>query len=158
MNLINKINKRLAKAKIKVTNKIKSAHKAMCKVQDDSWLRLAELNRIDGILDDALNVVWYEIYGKNRKTPKMINIYKHKDIDGRVSKLTSITNNRIRSTKIMSKKIDRVMCSIKNKANMVKEKIHKASVMDNDTLHLIDDNLNEIITYLRKKLTQSKRD
>ena len=35
MNLINKINIRLAKAKTKVTNKIKSANKAMRKLQDD---------------------------------------------------------------------------------------------------------------------------
>ena len=54
----------------------------------------------------------------------------------------------------MSVKIDRVMCNIKNKTNMVNEKIHKASEMDNNTLHLIDDNLNQIMTYLRKRLTK----
>ena len=35
---------------------------------------------------------------------------------------------------------------------MVNKKIRKASAMNNDTLHLIDDNLNEIITYLRERL------
>ena len=58
---------------------------------------------------------------------------------------------------IISKRIGNVMCSIKNKTNMVNEKIHKASEIDNDTLHLIDDNLNEIITYLRKGLKRSKK-
>ena len=52
----------------------------------------------------------------------------------------------------MSMRIGRVMCNIKNKTNMVNEKIDKASEMNNDTLHLIDDNLNEIITYLLKGL------
>ena len=52
----------------------------------------------------------------------------------------------------MNMGIGRVMCNIKNKTNTVNEKIRKASVMDNDTLYLIDDNLNEIITYLIKGL------
>ena len=149
-NLINKINIRLSKAKTKVTNNIKSVYKAKCKLQDDIYLndtclRLDELNRIDTIFDDTLNVVWYEIYGKNRKSSKMINIDKHKDINGYVSKLTDIINNKIKLTNVMSMRIGRVMCNIKNKTNMVNEKIHKASEMDND-------NLNEIITYLIKGL------
>ena len=162
MNLINKINIRLAKAKTKETNNIKSVYKTMCKLQDeiysdDSWLRLVELSNIDTILDDALNVVWYEIYGKNRKSSKIINIDKHKDIDEYVSKLTDIINNKIKLTNVMSMRIGRVMCNIKNKTNMVNEKIHKASEMNNDTLHLIDDNLNEIITYLLKGLKKFKK-
>ena len=40
---------------------------------------------------------------------------------------------------------------------MVNEKILKASEIDNDTLHLIDDNLNEIITYLIERLKKSKK-
>ena len=92
--LINKINIRLSKAKTKVSNNIKSIYKGLSKLQnDDSWLRL-ELNKIDTILDDAINVVWYDIYGKNRKSSKIINIDKHKDIDGYVSKLTAIMNNK----------------------------------------------------------------
>ena len=125
---------------------------------NDSWLRLVKLNKIDAILDDAINVVRYEIYGKKRKSPKMINIDKHKNIDGYVSKLTVIINDKIKLMNIIiSKRIDRVMCNVKNKTNMVNEKIHKASEMDNDTLHLIDDNLNEIITYLRERLKKSKK-
>ena len=152
-NLINKINIRLSKAKTKVSNNIKSIYKALSKLQDDdSWLRVVDLNNIDTILDDALNVVWYEIYGKNRKSSKIINIDTHKDIDGSVSKLTIIINNKLKLLNVMNMGIGRVMCNIKNKTNTVNEKIRKASVMDNDTLYLIDDNLNEIITYLIKGL------
>ena len=152
-NLINKINIRLSKAKTKVSNNIKSIYKALSKLQDDDpWLRVVELNNIDTILDDALNVVWYEIYGKNRKSSKIINIDTHKDIDGSVSKLTIIINNKLKLLNVMNMGIGRVMCNIKNKTNTVNEKIRKASVMDNDTLYLIDDNLNEIITYLIKGL------
>ena len=128
MDLISKINKRLAKTKTKLTNKIKSVNKAMSKLQDDSWLRLVELNKIDATLDEAINVVRYEIYGKKRKSPKMINIDKHKDIDGYVSKLTGIVNHKIILIKIISmRRISSVMCDIKNKTNLVNEKIHKAN-------------------------------
>ena len=71
MDFMNEIGKRLAKAKTKLTNKIEPLYKAMRKLPDDSWLRLAELNKIDAILDDAIDVVEYEIYGKNRKSPEM---------------------------------------------------------------------------------------
>ena len=50
--------------------------------------------------------------------------------------------------------IDHVMSERQNKRNMIDEKIHKVSEMDNDTLHLIDDKLNEIITQSRKKLSK----
>ena len=39
----------------------------MRELKDNSWLRLVKLNKIDAILDDAINVVRYEIYGKKKK-------------------------------------------------------------------------------------------
>ena len=54
----------------------------------------------------------------------------------------------------MGRATDRVMSEIMNKTNMIDEKIHKVSEMDNDTLHLIDDKLNAIITQSRKKLSK----
>ena len=54
-------------------------------------------------------------------------------------------------------KIDHGMSNIKNKANMIKEKMHKAREMDNDTLHLTDDNLNKIIIYLKRGLKKSEK-
>ena len=149
---INKIYIGLEKAKTKITNKIKLVDKAMRELKDeiysdDSWLRLVKLNKIDVILDDAINVVRYEIYRKERKSPKMINIDKHKIIDGYVSKLKVIINNKIKLERtIIMRSIDSIMCDIKNKTIMVNEKIHKASETGNDTLHLIDHNINEIMT------------
>ena len=85
----------------------------------------------------------------------MINIdnHKHKNIDGYVSKWTVIINDKIKLMKTINmRKIGLIMYNIKNKANMVNEKIHKASKIDNDILHLIDDNLNESIIYLIERL------
>ena len=103
---------------------------------NDSRLRLVELNKIDAIIDDALNVVWNEICGENRISSKMINIDKHKDIDGYVSKLTDVINNKIELTNRIGETIDHVMREINNETNIIDEKIHKMSEMDNHTLHL----------------------
>ena len=46
----------------------------------------------------------------------------------------------------MCKKLDEVMSEIKNGTDKIDEKIHKVSEMDNDTLYLIDDKLNNIMT------------
>ena len=86
IDTINKINKRLAKIKIKAAEKVELIYRAVHGLQDeiysdDSWLRLVELNKIDAIIDEALNVLWNEIYGKNRISPEKMNIDKHKDID-----------------------------------------------------------------------------
>ena len=159
IDTINKMNKRLEKVKAEVTKKIELIYESMCELQDeiysdDSWLRLAELNKIDAITDEALNVVRNEICGKNRISPEKINIDKHKDIDGYVSKLTDVINNKIELVNRMCESIDHVISEIKNETNMIDEKIHKVSEMDNDTLHLKDDKLNEIITQSRKKLSK----
>ena len=86
IDTINELNKELTKIKAEVTKKIELIYESMCELQDeiysdDSWLRLVELNKIDAIIDEALNVLWNEIYGKNRISPEKMNIDKHKDID-----------------------------------------------------------------------------
>ena len=155
LDLINKVDKTLFEVNIKVTHKVKSIYNAMCELQDeiynDPYLILVELNKIEYILDDALNIVSKEIYGKNRISSKIINIDKDKDIDGYISKLTDVINNKIKLINKIGETIDCARCEINNETNMINELIHKASVMDNDTLYLIDDKLNKIITQTRKK-------
>ena len=114
---------------------------------DDSWLRLVELDKIDAILEEVFNTVWKMLNkNKNRINPEKIMIDKHKDIDGYVSKLTDVINNKIELVNRMCESIDHVISEIKNETNMIDEKIHKVSEMDNDTLHLINDKLNKIIS------------
>ena len=127
-------------------------HELQDEIYDDPWLRLVELNKIDTILDDALNFVWYELYGKNKKSSIIINIDKYNDIDGYVSKLTDVINNKINLINKLGERIGQARCEINNETNMINEIIHKAGVMDNDTLYLIDDKLDKIITQTRKKI------
>ena len=156
IDTINELNNWLTKIKAEVTKKIELIYESMCELQDeiysdDSWLRLVELEKIDAIIDEALNVVWNMICGENRICPEEIKIDKHKGIDGHVNKLTDVINNKMELVNNMGGVIDHVMSEIKNETNMIDEKIHKASEMDNDTLNWIDDRLNEMIYVLQRK-------
>ena len=159
ISVINKLNEGLAKVKADVIKKVELIYEGICELQDeiysdDSWLRLLELNKIDAIIDKTLNVVWNAICGKNRINPEKIKIDKHKDIDGYVSKLTDVINNKTELLNRMCRTIDHVMSEIKNETNMIDEKIYKVSEMDKDTLHLINDKLKEIINQSRKNLSK----
>ena len=150
IDTINKSNNLLAKLKAEITKKIELVCEVMSELQDeiysdDSWLRLVELNKIDAIIDEALNTAWKNFYGKNRINPEMIKIDKHKDIDGYVSKLTDIINNKIALLNRICVVIDHTMSEIKNETNMIDEKIHKLSEMDNDILLWINDQLKGFI-------------
>ena len=127
IDAINKMNKILGKARAKIIKNVELIYEAMCELQDeiysdDSWLKLVELDKIDAITHEALNVVWNGICGENRISPEKIKIDKHKDIDGYVSKLTDVINNKIELVNRMSGVIDDVMCEIKNETNMIDEK------------------------------------
>ena len=153
------MNRKLAKLKADVAKKIELIYESMYELQDeiysdDSWLRLIKLDNIDAIINEALNVVWNTLCVKNRTDPEKIKIDKHKDIDGYVSKLTDVINNKIELLNRMDEATDHVTSEIKNKTNMIDEKIHKVSEMDNDTLHLINDKLKEIINQSRKNLSK----
>ena len=157
INMINKLYNRLEKAKANVIKRIELICKGIRELEDeiysdDSWFRLVELEKIDAIIDEALNVVWNMICGENRICPEEIQIDKHKDIDGYVSKLTAVINNKIELMNKMGGVIDHVMSEIKNETNMIDEKIHKVSEMDNDTLHLINDKLNKTISQSMKNV------
>ena len=149
ISAINKTNEGLAKVKAEVAKKVELIYEAMVELQDeiysdDSWLRLVELDKIDAIIEEAFNVVW--------TNPNMIHIDKHKGIDRYVSELTDLINRRIEQVNRLCKELDQVMSEIKNERDKTDEKIHKVSEMDNDTLHWIDDKLNNIMNRSRREL------
>ena len=66
-------------------------------------------------------------------------------------KLTDVINNEIQLINKIGETINHIRHEINNKKNMVNEIIHKASVMDSDTLYLVNDKLDKIIRQTRKK-------
>ena len=152
ISAINKTNEGLAKIKADLTKKLNLIYEVMTELQDeiysdDSWLRLVELDNIDATIEEVFNVVWNVLWENKKITnSNMIDIDKHKDIDGYVSEFTHLINHRIEQVKRMCEELDKVMSEIKNGTDKIDEKIHKVSEMDNDTLYLIDDKLNNIMT------------
>ena len=157
ISTINKTNEGLAKLKAEVRKKFELIYAIICELQDeiysnDPQLRLAELEKIDVIIDEAVYVPWKVFYeNKKRINPETVEIDKHEDIDGYVSELTDLINHRIGLVNEMVESLDQVMGEIKNEANMIDEKIYKVSEIDNDTIHWIDIRLNNIMTRSRKK-------
>ena len=72
ISMINKAYERLAKVKEDVTKKLNLIYGLMTELQDeiysdDSWLRLVELDKIDAIIDEAIDIVWNTFYEKKKK-------------------------------------------------------------------------------------------
>ena len=63
ISIINETGTILAEIRMKLKKKHRLVYESMCELQDeiynnDLWLRQVELNKLDAILDDALNVTW----------------------------------------------------------------------------------------------------
>ena len=63
---------------------------------DDQWLVLAQLNKINPLLDELIDNVWLIIYNKNREKNKIINtdIDKDKDIESSVNIYNKIIDDK----------------------------------------------------------------
>ena len=61
-------------------------------------------------------------------------------------------NNKIELVNRMCESLDHAMSEIKNETNMIDEKIHKLSEMDNDILLWINDRLKEFINQSGRNL------
>ena len=94
----------------------------------------------------------------NKISPEKIMTDKHKDIDGYVSKLTDVMNNKIEWMNRIGREIGNAMNEVMNEAKEIDGMRHKMRDMDIDTLQSIDDKLTEIlkksIKNLRKIVTQ----
>ena len=88
---------------------------------DDSWLRLAELNKINALLDESLDYVWKMVYGVNREKYEIDSIDKdkHKDIDGYVSMYTNIMNDKFELVSSLGELFDTIMVEVQSVASEI---------------------------------------
>ena len=56
--------------------------------------KVIELIRLDTLLNDSINVIWHEIYDRNKKIIKKIDINKRKNVDTFIHKLINVINNK----------------------------------------------------------------
>ena len=111
---------------------------------DDSRLRLVELNKINMLLDEALDYVWKTLCDKNREKHERINIDKYKDIDGYVSKYTNIVNDKLELVNRIGEILDCAMIEVQNEVDMINEVKQKESEIDIETLNLMHEALAKI--------------
>ena len=60
----------------------------------ESQPKLVELIRLDTLLNDSINVIWREIYERNKNIIKKIDINKIKNFDTFIHQLNIIINNK----------------------------------------------------------------
>ena len=97
---------------------------------DDSWLRLVELNKINVLLDESLDYVRKMIYAENREKHEKISIDKDKDIDGYVSMYTGIINDKLELMNRIGELLYSIMVEVQNIVDMVRETNNDSLIYD----------------------------
>ena len=143
MNLLARIRKDFSKNVEEICQLMNELHDEI--YRDDSWLRLVELNKINVLLDEELDYVWKKFYGKNRERHEKINIDKYIDIDGYVSKYTTIVNDKLELVNRIGEILDCAMIKVQNEVDMINEVKQKESETDNETLKLMHQALAKIL-------------
>ena len=93
--LIKQRYKSLLETKKTTKNSIELIYSALKKLPKESQPKLIELVRLDTILYDSINVIWREIYERDKKGIKKIDLNKIKNVDGFIDQLKIIINNKI---------------------------------------------------------------
>ena len=68
-------------------------HSALKKLPKESQPKLTKLVRLDTILNDSINVIWREIYERDQKGLKKIDVNKIKNADIFIHHLNIVINN-----------------------------------------------------------------
>ena len=85
----------------------------------ESKSKLTELIRLDTISNDSINVIWREIYDRERKVFKKIDANKIKNVDVFIDQLINIINNKtvlLKTTVIV--KLNNIISDLKVKSGM----------------------------------------
>ena len=68
-------------------------YSALKRLPKESQPKLIELIRLDTISNDSINVIWREIYDRERKVFKKIDVNKVKNVDDFIDQLINVINN-----------------------------------------------------------------
>ena len=89
------------------------------KLPKESQSKLTEVVRLDTILNDSINVIWCEIYERDKKGIKKIDANKIKNVDGFIHQWKNIINNIIvlLKTSVIGK-LNLIISDIKEKSRI----------------------------------------
>ena len=125
------------------------------KLPKESQPKLIELVRLDTILNDSINVIWREIYERDKKGIKKIDINKIKNIDIFIHQLNIVINNRKLLLKtLVIVQLIRIISDINTKSNIG----DVYNYNDKDKLFMIYNDLDKYMKHLKKDLGSIKQD
>ena len=146
--------KSLLETKKTIRNNIDSKYNTLKKLPKESQPKLIELVRLDTILNDSINVVWREIYERDKKMIKKIDVNKTKNVEGFICQLKGIINNKILLLKTsVIVKLNLIISDIKNKSNM--DDVYNNN--DTDKLFMIYNDLDKYMKILKKDIGNIKQ-
>ena len=94
-------------------------YSALKRLPKESQPKLTELIRLDTISNDSINVIWREIYERDKKGIKKIDVNKIKNFDGFIHQLKIIINNEIWFLKTsVIVKLNLIISDLKEKSGM----------------------------------------
>ena len=153
--LIKKRYKSLLETKKTIKDNIDSANNALKKLPNESQPKLIELIRLYTLLNDSINVIWRQIYERNKKVIKKIDINKIKNVDTFIHQLIiTINNKKLLLKTLVIVKLNRIINDIKEKSKT--DDVYNFN--DRDKLLMICNDLDKYINHLKKDLRKIKQD
>ena len=145
--------KSLLETKKTIRNNIDSIYNALKKLPKESQPKLIELVRLDTILNDSINL-WLEIYERDKKMIKKIDVNKIKSVEGFICQSKGIINNKILLLKTsVIVKLNLIISDIKIKSNIDDVYNHN----DADKLIMIYNDLDKYMKELKKDIVSIKQ-
>ena len=130
-------------------------YNALKKLPNEPQSKLIELFRLDTLLNDSINAIWREIYERDKKGLKKININKIKNVDTFIHQLNIVMNNKKQLLKtLVIVKLNRIISNIKTKSKI--EDLYNFN--DKDKLFMKNNDLDIYIQILKKYLGNIKQD
>ena len=153
--IIKKRYKSLLEIKKTIKNNIELIYSALKKLPKESQPKLIELIRLDTISNDSINVIWREIYERDKKGIKKIDINKIKNIDIFIHQLNIVINNKKLLLKtLVIVQLIRIISDINTKSNIG----DVYNYNDKDKLFMIFNGLDNYMKHLKKDLGSIKQD
>ena len=145
--------KSLLETKKTIKNNIELIYGALKRLPKESQPKLTELVRLDTMSTDSINIIWREIYDRERKVFKKINVNKIKNFDVFIDQLINIINNKtilLKTTVIV--KLNSIISDLKVKSGI--DDVYNFN--DKDKLSKIDNDLDKYMKHLKKDIWSIK--
>ena len=128
-------------------------YSALKRLPKESQPKLTELIRLDTILNDSINVIWREIYQREKNVFKKIDANKIKNVDAFKDQLINILNNKtvlLKTTVIV--KLNCIISGLKEKSGMD----YVYNFNDKDELSKVNIDLDKYMKHLKRDIGSIK--